>query len=1026
MLDDAENRGLDSAHLAGVLAAATEYSIIATDLDGLITTFNHGAERMLGYRAQDVVGRLTPAVFHDPDEVAARAAQLGIAPGFEVFVRAARTGSAEARDWTYVRRDGARVPVSLTVTAIEGDDGPAGFIGIARDVSVEREAAAALRHTAERMRAVFNASPVPTALTRLADESIMLANPACLELLGWEEEEFVGRTMLEVGLWARPERHSRMLDTLRTGEDIRGLEEEIRTKRGEVRTVLASKSVVELDGEQCFVVQIFDVTASRRMAAELRESTDRFRQVTETLKQAFWLRNVDPPEVLYASPAVERIFGIDRQAFISNPLALVDLLHPEDRARALEARDAMTRPTDFEYRIIRCDGETRWIRTRLEPVLMKDGAATRIAAVSEDVTDEHALREALRESEEGFRLLAENSTDVIMRASLDTVIQYISPACRTVYGYEPEEMIGMRAWDLVHPADLAQLRAELASRPDQPPDTTNDFRIQRKDGTYIWVEERTHALRDPQVGEQIASHISVRDISERKEAEAAIRRARDEAEAANHAKSDFLSRMSHELRTPLHAILGFGKLLSEEDLGPGQLEQLDQIVKGGRHLLELVDEVLDITRIERGERRLSREPVHLGLVVAETLEMIAPLAAARAVTIEAPRPADVDVHVHGDRQRLKQVMLNLLSNAVKYNREGGHVAVGATSGDASGCRITVADTGPGIAPEDLGRVFEAFERLGAETSEIEGTGLGLALVDRLMRSMGGAVGVESEVGEGATFWLELAVVAAPRPTGDQEPRIAAVRPRGPARTVLYVEDNPSNIKLVERILARRPEISLLIATQGGLALELAREHRPALVLLDLNLPDMSGEEVLARLRDDPRTAALAVVVLSADATPGQMARLRLAGADDYLTKPFEIEQLLAVVDGAAARDEVAAPEPPATGVLDHDRLRKLRLLYAEAEPWDEFLEVFREDAQMRLQQLAAAARSGDTEAVWQAAHGLTGSCNLVGAARVLGLLDDIGTRAREGAAPDDARIAALHEVYAEADAALRAEPEEPM
>jgi PAS domain S-box-containing protein len=680
-------------------------------------------------------------------------------------------------------------------------------------------------------------------------------------------------------------------------------------------------------------------------------------------------------------------------------LALQALLHPEDRAGVLAAWDTMTGATDFEFRVIRPDGETRWIRTRAEPVMFEDGSITRIAAVSEDVTEEHELREALRDSEQGFRLLAENSTEVIIRSSLEGTIEYVSPACRTVYGYEPEEMVGRSAWDLVHPTGLAELRAAVATGSQPTGVVTTDARVRRRDGGHVWVESRTHPVRDPRSGEPIEFHTSVRDISERKEAEAAIARARDEAEDANLAKSDFLSRMSHELRTPLHAILGFGKLLSREDLRADQLEQLARIIRGGEHLLELINEVLDISRIERGELRTSPEPVDLGPVLSETLEMIAPIAAARAVTIDVTSPDAL--HVHADRQRLKQVMLNLLSNAVKYNRAGGQVLVDASPADAGRVRITVADTGPGIAAEDLERVFEPFQRIGAETSEIEGTGLGLTLVEHLVRAMGGEIGIESEVGRGTTFWLRLARAAAPQPRVAREPKIPAVRARGPARTVLYIEDNPSNIRLVERILAARPEVSLLVANQGGLGLELAREHLPALVLLDLNLPDMSGETVLARLRGDERTAAVPVVILSADATPGQVARLRRAGADDYLTK--------------------AERAQPVVGPLDDEQLGKLRRLYAEPEPWREFVEVFRQDSRTRLANLATAARAGDTETVWQVAHTLTGSCSLVGASRVIALLADIGVRARADEAPGATLLAALEDAYDEAEAALTAD-----
>ena len=335
--------------------------------------------------------------------------------------------------------------------------------------------------------------------------------------------------------------------------------------------------------------------------------------------------------------------------------------------------------------------------------------------------------------------------------------------------------------------------------------------------------------------------------------------------------------MSHELRTPLHAILGFGELLERHDPRPDQREQLTQIMKAGRHLLELINEVLDLSRIDDGALRLSLEPVDVVEVVTETLEMLEPVANASAVRLAAPRFERPGIHVLADRQRLKQVLLNLLSNAVKYNREGGEVRVAGTTAAAPLTRIEVADTGLGIAPGDVERAFSAFERLGAETTDVEGTGLGLALTKRLIEAMGGTIGVESEVGRGTTFWIDLPEVSALDAAVPEQRRPAppaSVPLRTDARTVLYIEDNPSNIKLVETILRERPEVTLLVAQQGRLGLDLAREHAPALVLLDLNLPDISGEEILRRLRADERTASIPVVMVSADATVGQVARLR--------------------------------------------------------------------------------------------------------------------------------------------------------
>ena len=378
---------------------------------------------------------------------------------------------------------------------------------------------------------------------------------------------------------------------------------------------------------------------------------------------------------------------------------------------------------------------------------------------------------------------------------------------------------------------------------------------------------------------------------------AELREAREAADAANLSKSEFLSRMSHELRTPLNAVIGFAQLLREEDIGEDNRDSVEQILRGGRHLLDLINEVLDITRIETGSFQFSPEPVLVSEVLGDVANLTAPLAAAAGVELVGP-PEGCDVHVLADRQRLNQVLLNLVSNAIKYNREAGSVSLTCRP-VAAGLRIEVTDTGAGIRPEQLDLVFTPFERLGAEQTGIEGTGIGLALSRRLAEAMGGTLGVESEEGVGSTFWTELPVVEGPLERFDrlhagEEP--PGPDPAAPVRTVLYIEDNLANLRLVERVLAHDPTIALVSAGQGSLGVALAREHQPSLVLLDLHLPDTTGEDVLRRLRTDPSTASIPVVIISADATEGQIRRLIDAGAQAYITKPLDVGELRRTVE----------------------------------------------------------------------------------------------------------------------------------
>ena len=394
------------------------------------------------------------------------------------------------------------------------------------------------------------------------------------------------------------------------------------------------------------------------------------------------------------------------------------------------------------------------------------------------------------------------------------------------------------------------------------------------------------------------------DISERKKAEEEILKARMEAEQANMAKSEFLSRMSHELRTPMNSILGFSQLLQMSDLTPGQNKGVNHIMHSGKHLLDLINEVLDISRIESGRLSLSLEPVQLAGLIGDMTGTMAPLARDYRVKIIAENSPDDALFVRADRQRLKQVLLNLITNAVKYNKQDGTVTIKTKvleqeSSGLSYHRISVADTGTGIQPEDIGKLFKPFERIGAEKTAIEGSGLGLAVVKKLMDAMGGKVGVESTRGIGTTFWIDLPTAESQFDKLDKsgilkEPLMATEKMSG---KVLYIEDNLSNIELVDQILSsQRPDIRLLFDTHGNNALPLAIEHRPNLILLDLNLPDIHGNEVFAMLQENELTKDIPVVVISADAMPHQLEKLLLAGVKDYLTKPLDIKVFLKIVD----------------------------------------------------------------------------------------------------------------------------------
>jgi PAS domain S-box-containing protein len=512
------------------------------------------------------------------------------------------------------------------------------------------------------------------------------------------------------------------------------------------------------------------------------------------------------------------------------------------------------------------------------------------------------------------------------------VIQIFNVGAQRMLGFDAEEVLNhITPADISDPQEIIQRAQALSDEfrtPIAPGFEALVFKASRgiedvyeltyvcRDGTRLPVLLSVTALRDAQ--ELIIGYLLIgTDNTARKQVEAEKERlathlqgansdlqlAIAAAESANQAKSDFLSCMSHELRSPLNAILGFAQLLDTGTPPPtvGQKDCVDQIMQAGWYLLELINEILDLALIESGRLSLSTEPMALAEVLADCQAMIEPQARKSGICVNFTVPLQ-PLYVQADRTRAKQIFINLLTNAIKYNRVGGSVEVSCSLRADGRVRVQVRDTGLGLAPDKLALLFQPFNRLGQEGGVEEGTGIGLVVSKRLAGLMGGDIGADSSVGEGSIFWVDLpacpapdaVVVAVASPAASAADAPQAV----PQSTVLCVEDNPANLLLVARLLARRPDIRLLSAKDGRSGVELARSAQPDLLLMDINLPGISGLTALRMLQGDARTAHIPVLALSANAMPRDIEKGLQAGFFRYITKPIRLDEFMQALDAA--------------------------------------------------------------------------------------------------------------------------------
>ena len=647
----------------------------------------------------------------------------------------------------------------------------------------------------------------------------------------------------------------------------------------------------------------------------LRQSEDRLHRSQIFANIGTWDWNIVTGE-LYWSELIGPLFGYKENMLETTYENFLAAVHPDDRQAVIDAvNNCIDNKCEYniEHRVVWPDSSVHWVLEQGNVVRSEDGEPLHMLGVVQDVDDRKRAELMLAKHE---RQLSE--AQVLARlgnwqANLVNGVLTWSDEIYRIFGFEPGDI--KPTVDIfkkmVHPDDLA-LVEESEKIAAQTGHLDVAHRIVWSDGTVRYVHELAQAEIDV-TGNLTLLTGTVQDITDSKLAEQALLKAKEEAENANRTKSQFLSSMSHELRTPLNAIIGFGQLLQLETnhpLNESQLENVDEIVKAGNHLLELINEVLDLARIEAGRIDLSIKTVVVSKVLVESIQLITPLAKKRGIEIglifdddeiSLKELIDKNNTVRADYTRLKQTLLNLLSNAVKYNRENGKLIIACRCIDQHQTRISITDTGAGLTQKQQSQLFKAFNRLEAGNTEIEGTGIGLVITKNIVELMGGNIGVESQPGAGSTFWIELPIdtpYQAETIQADNDENISPEVVDSPKHehTVLYIEDNPANLRLVAQLLGRRPNIHMWSAHEPRLGLELAQAHKPNLILLDINLPGMDGFEVLKNLRQSEEMRDTPVIAVSANAIPEDIKKGLDAGFDNYITKPINVKALLEVVD----------------------------------------------------------------------------------------------------------------------------------
>jgi PAS domain S-box-containing protein len=830
------------------------------------------------------------------------------------------------------------------------------LLKIQEDMNAQLQEANTTLQGSEENHAVTLNSIGDAVITTDAEARVTRLNPVAEHLTGWPRDEAVGRPIDEIFRIINQETRQPstipVMAALAHGTKQGLANHTVLIARDGSETAIADSCAPILDrtGRIIGAVLVFrDVTEEYAAQQALRDSKALIETVLGAVVDGIITLQARNGVIATMNPAAERMFGYDPAEIIGhNASLLIPELERNEREGTLEYYTASNaeRASGLEREVVgrRKDGTVFPLEIAVSEMWL--GGQRFFTGVLRDITARKQAEEALLNAEALQRSIFNSAYFSSIATDAKGVIQIFNVGAERMLGYQAEEVV-----NLVTPADIsdpdeviaraAALSIELGTtiapgfeamvfKASRGIEDIYELTYIRKDGSRFPAVLSVTALRDAH--EHIIGYLLIAiDNSARKRVEAEramldqilldknaeLELARIVADKANLAKSEFLSSMSHELRTPLGAILGFAQLMESAvpAPSPSQLRSINQILQAGWYLLELINEILDLALIESGKLSLSLEPTSLSEVMNECRAMIEAQAQKRSVSMAFPTfPGEL--FVFADHTRLKQVLINLLSNAIKYNRNGGTVSVKVSTNRPDSIRISVGDNGMGLSAEQIAQLFQPFNRLGQEANVEEGTGIGLVVCKRLVELMGGFIGVESTVGEGCVFWIEMSLMSEHRPetlSSPLESGIWKLAADGSQQfTLLYVEDNPANLMLIEDIIARRPDIRLLSARDGNSGVELARATLPDVILMDINLPGISGVHALKILAGDPATQGIPVIALSANAIPRDIERGLAAGFFRYLTKPIRVGEFMDTLDLALKSTRPDGPDAAST------------------------------------------------------------------------------------------------------------------